>query len=200
MYDEVYECMVEAGVVEKLDHKVMMDRNGNVVDSKDQCYGRPTRYRVTKPEYILVVDETGSITNQKDDGLIGGQRIVTATNQTEGGCIGSKTDIHFTVLCLNAGNGEPVLCGIILKSEKAVSEIPNSWQMGIDITKDPLTGVSQSEKFRLNSGNNGAVQGGPVCNFQGEYLPCFVATSPKGKYNTRNISRYVRSNRFRRII
>jgi hypothetical protein len=150
-----------------------------VVDSKDQCYGRPARYRITKPEYILFADEAGSNTNQKDDGLIGGQQIVTATNQTEGGCIGSRTDIHFTVLCFTAGNGEHVLCGIILKSEKSVSAIPISWQMGIDITKDPLTGVSQSETFRLNSGSNRSVQGGPVCNFQGKYLPCFVATSPK---------------------
>jgi hypothetical protein len=124
----------------------MMDRDENVLDSKDHCYGRLTRYQVAKQEYILFVDDTGSNTNQKDDGVIGGQRIVTATNQTEGGiCIVSTTDIHFTLLCFTAGNGEPVFCGIILKSEPAVNEIPICWQMGIDITKVPLTGVSKSD-------------------------------------------------------
>lgn len=144
MYDEVYDMMVKAGVAIKLDEKVMLDIDGKVVYSKEEMYGRPPQFQVTKPEQILFVDETGSNTNQKDDGLEGGQRIVTGAKQTEGACIGSTTDIHFTVLCFTAGTGEPVMCGIILKSDRDISEIPLRWSLGVDITKDPRTGRTTS--------------------------------------------------------
>lgn len=180
MYDEVYEMMVKAGVAEELPEEVMMDINGNIVESEDEMYGRKTKYRITKPEQILFVDETGSNTNQKEDGLIGGQRIVVGNNQAEGACIGSNTDMHFTVLCFTSGTGEPVMCGVILKSEKHVSELSLDITLGIDITKDVLTGRTQSELYELNSDEgNGAMRGGPVCNFRGKQIPCFIATSPK---------------------
>jgi hypothetical protein len=52
---------------------------------------------VTKPEQILFVDETGSNTNQKEDGFAGGQRYVLPNDgMHEEGVIGDTTDIHFT--------------------------------------------------------------------------------------------------------
>jgi hypothetical protein len=38
----------------------------------DTGSGRPTQYLLTKPEFVLLVDETGCNTNQKDDGHVGG--------------------------------------------------------------------------------------------------------------------------------
>jgi hypothetical protein len=73
MYNDVYKRMVEAGVAKRLDEEVMLDKEGNIVTNKEEMFGHPTRYIVTKPKRILFVDETGSNTNQKEDGFAGGQ-------------------------------------------------------------------------------------------------------------------------------
>jgi hypothetical protein len=42
------------------------------------------------------------------------------------------------VLRFICGTGEPVICGIIIKSDQKTSEIPISWKTGIDITVDDV--------------------------------------------------------------
>jgi hypothetical protein len=78
------------------------------------------------------------------------------------------TDIHFTVICFTAGTCEPVMCAVILKSEKDASHIPDSWKFGIDLPKTVNNGESDFESFEKNSGEGQAMQGGPTCNFQGK--------------------------------
>jgi hypothetical protein len=124
MYDGVYAAMVEAGVAEKLDHEIMFDKNGNETDNETMMHGKPTTFRLLKPENCLFVDETGSNTNQKEDGNVGGRVFILPTDCSEAGITGVCTDIHFTVLCFTSGTGEPVMCAIILKSEKNINEIP----------------------------------------------------------------------------
>jgi hypothetical protein len=77
-----------------------------------------------------------------------------------------------------AGTGAPVMCGIIIKSEKPIEQIPYNWRYGIDITKNALAGEG-IDLFCRNAGEGLAMQGGPSCFFQGKEIPCFVCTSPK---------------------
>ena len=115
MYENVYKTMVEAGVAEELEEAIQLDA------------GLPTKYKLTVPDHVLFVDETGSNTNQLNDGRVGGERFILPKDNSECGApTGATTDIHYTVLPFISGTGEAVLCAIIFKSELDISEIPIS--------------------------------------------------------------------------
>jgi hypothetical protein len=86
----------------------------------------------------------------------------------EFGVVGATTNIRFTVLCFTSAVGEPVLCSVILKSDRQPHEIPISWRLGIDITKDFNRGETRAEVFEINTGNNKPMAGGPTCTFNGK--------------------------------
>jgi hypothetical protein len=177
MYECIYESMVECGVAVKLDEEKMFDKNGNITEDPEEMYGRPSRYHLIHPERCLFVDETGCNTNQKDDGHQGGKLYVLDKNQTEGARVGSFSDLHFTVMPFIAGTGEPVLCAIIVKSEKKIEDLSVLMHLGIDYTKEVKTGKTRVETVLLNR-ETGASIGGPRCRFNGKILPCFVGCSP----------------------
>ncbi len=112
MYENAYEAMVTAGVAEK-------------VDSPEESPSRSLfHYKLTRPEYLLFVDETGCNTNQLNDGKVGGEQFIMPKDDPESGApIGATTDLHFTVLPFVSGTGDAVMCAIIFKSEQKVSEI-----------------------------------------------------------------------------
>ena len=66
MYDNIYKEMVKSGVAVLLDEEIMYDENGLETDDIEKMFGRPTRYKLTKPEMVIFVDETGCNTNQRD--------------------------------------------------------------------------------------------------------------------------------------
>jgi hypothetical protein len=80
---------------------------------------------------ILFTYECGSNTNQAADGHAGGQLFGLPSGECSTGILGMVTDLHFTVLCFNAGTGEPVMCAVILRSEKESQELPYNWIFGI---------------------------------------------------------------------
>ena len=136
---------------------------------------------------------------------IGGELIVVPVEDCEAfGIKGATTDMHFTVVPFTSGTGEPVLCAIILKSNKTAAEIPVVWKFGVDITKAPIrSGNSSSSNCSyqiikdniaskltncnntINSDpeskndNNKMLGGGPACYYNGKQIPCFIGTSPK---------------------
>jgi hypothetical protein len=178
MYNCVHGAMEEAGVCRKLDSPLMLGFDGTEVLEEKETFGRPTQYMVDHPEMVIFVDETGSNTSQNVDGKNGGRRYILPKDGSAGSELLSVTDMHFTVLPFIAGTGEPVLCAIILKSEKPIEQVPYNWRYGFDITKQVLTG-EEIDLFMLNTGDGMAMQGGPTCFFQGKEIPCFVCTSPK---------------------
>jgi hypothetical protein len=99
MYDCVYDSMVEAGIAEKVEEELLFDRHGVEVDCIDNAFGKPTKYRMLKPENVVFVDETGCNTNQKEDGNVGGKLFILPVDYPEAGVTGCCTDIHFSVLC-----------------------------------------------------------------------------------------------------
>ena len=178
MYEHVYEQMVAAKVAKKVDTSVMYDVDGNITRNEEEMVGRPTKYVLTHPENILFVDETGCNTNSKHDGRVGGELFVIPTEHSAGGLHGCTNDVHFTVLCFTSGNGDPVMCAVILKSKEHVSKIPISWKMGIDIRKNIKTGENVYKQVETNVGVDSVMHGGPRCTYNGKEIPCFVGTSP----------------------
>jgi hypothetical protein len=124
MYDGVYKSMVKAGVAVETAEEVMYDNRGNQVFEKEKMFGRPTKFKLTKPQNVIFVDETGCNTNQKTDGHIGGELFILPSGLSETGVRGACTDIHFSVLCFNNANGDAIMCAIILKSMKDIADIP----------------------------------------------------------------------------
>ena len=163
MYDSVYDKMVTAGVAEKVDHDLMYDKDGNETSDELKMIGKKTRYRLTNPSNVVFVDETGCNTNQKVDGYVGGRLHILPTNATESGITGSVTDLHFTVLCFSNGNGEPLMCAIIMKSEKDIASMPKVWKLGIDRTKEFIDGETDYQMFEKKIGHEKAMPGGPKC-------------------------------------
>jgi hypothetical protein len=156
MYENVYETMVEAGIAEVVEEAIQHEA------------GLPTKYKLTRPEYLIFVDETGCNTNQLNDGKVGGELFIMPKNVGDAAApAGATTDIHFTVLPFISGTGEPVLCAIIFKSEQAISEIPVNWKTGINLCCDNADDMKQ------------VAAGGPTCTYLGKEIPCFYGTSPK---------------------
>jgi hypothetical protein len=161
MYENIYKTMVEADVAEELSEAIQHEA------------GLPTKYQLTKPEYVLFVDEMGCNTNQLNDGRVGGEMFILPKLDSECGApTGATTDLHYTVLPFISGTGEAVMCAIIFKSDQDISEIPINWKTGIDITYNDI------------EDNERVMGGGPTCFFQGKHIPCFYGTSPKASITT----------------
>ena len=185
----VYNTMVKAKVARKLDNAVWRDTDGNIVESEELALGLKTPYELVHPEYVLFADECGANTNVKDSGHVGGQLFVLPVEDKEYGKLGSTTDINFTVIVFQAATGDPVLCAIILKSEKPREAIPLAWTLGIDWSKIQVTGSSGDIlRFAASSdissfesiydSNRAALRGGPKCSFRGKEIPSFIGCSP----------------------
>ena len=184
MYNAVYNNMVECGVAIKLDHDIMYDDKGNIVTDASLMCGRPTRYKITRPDRCVFVDETGCNTNQKFDGHVAGRRYIKCRRQLEGARTGSTSDLHFTVLAFTAGTGDIIMCAVIMKSESNNKNVPPSWRWGIDMTKNVETGRTEAETWNLNCKND-VCKGGPVCFFNGAELPTFVCSSPSASITSK---------------
>jgi hypothetical protein len=155
---------------------------GEIVKDKNESDGLPTNYIIKNPELIVFVDETGCNTIQKTDHKRGNEKRIVGTDEDTGnGLTGAVSDNHFTILCFQSGTGEPIICSIIFKSE-----IPDCWKTGIDIRRlrneEILPGQDEEEIGRLyigfETGENGALGGGPVCTFQVETIPTYCSCTP----------------------
>ena len=76
MYNLVYDWMKEARILEDIDEPVWMNCEGDIVMSADEDLGMKVTHQVKHPEYMLFVDEVGNNTNMKDDGKVGGERML----------------------------------------------------------------------------------------------------------------------------
>jgi hypothetical protein len=101
-------------------------------------------------------------------------------NQVEGDRTGVVSDIHFTVLAFTSGTGHAIMCAIIMKSDKDVADLPISWKLGIDITKEVGTRDTLLEVY-YNIRETGMSIGGPKCTYLGKSIPCFVCSSPNAR-------------------
>jgi hypothetical protein len=82
---------------------VLVNIKCEIVHDKKEMDGVPTRFILERPELVLLVDETGSNTNQKSDPLRGNEKRIVGCNGDGFGIYGSISDNHFTVMCFQSG-------------------------------------------------------------------------------------------------
>jgi len=148
MYKEIYAKMVESRVAIELDKEQWVSKEGIIVHSEEEAFGRKTKYLVTRPEYIVFVDETGDNTSQKNDGNVNGTRYVCDRDER---CLQTSSfkDRHFTSLGFTLADGRPLLCAIII----ACGAIDAKTKMGLQ-PWCPIVGDGRLED-NLEANSNG---------------------------------------------
>lgn len=135
MYQTVYKDMVACGEAKELQKEVLVNIKGELVETKEESDGLPTKYIMHRPELVLFVDETGSNTNQKSDPFRGNEKCIVGANGDGFGLAETINNNHFPVMCFQAATGEPVMLAIIFKSDNKVRDVPLHWETGIDVRK-----------------------------------------------------------------
>ena len=185
MYELVYKAMSQAGVAEKLPEAQWQNEKGEHV-SKEMTVREKGEYKVTHPDHILYVDEVGNNTRQKDDGNKGGEKYLALRGtQSRKAC--SISDAHWTTLGFTAGNGQPVLCAIILAGQSLSVEE----RLEVDLFA-PLPNKQSSLFHRENYGRGRYFPVGPKCTFRGHEIPCYITTSPKGSITSEILKDFLR--------
>jgi hypothetical protein len=101
MYDLVYEQMDQARVLEALGEPVWMNLAGEIVSSEAEAFGEKVSKIIKHADCLFFVDEAGNNTNMKEDGRIGGERLLKARGQmTEVTAATSDAHSMHTSLCL----------------------------------------------------------------------------------------------------
>ena len=73
MYVRFGDEMEYVGVATKLAEPVWMDRTGIIVDHERDVFGCKVIHYMDHPEMVLCMDEVGTNTSQKVDGVVGGE-------------------------------------------------------------------------------------------------------------------------------
>ena len=153
-------------MLEDLEEPVWMNLEGDIVNSEAEAFGEKVSQTVKHPDYVLFVDEVGNNMNMKDNGRVGGERLLKGRGQTAE-ITTATSEAHFTVLGFTAATGEPVMCAIFF----AGSELTQELQFGIDI-RAPM--VEGDDSIRGNYGPGKRYPGAPTCNFRGTIVLPFV--------------------------
>jgi hypothetical protein len=77
MYNEVYDAMVKAGVVEKLVEPMWVDEMQQLTN-KENAFGRKATHLLLCPHYVVFVDEVGCNTSQEGDGARGREKKIVS--------------------------------------------------------------------------------------------------------------------------
>ena len=57
--------------------------------------GLPSKFKLTRPEYVLFVDETGCNTNQLNDGRVRNKKFILPKQDSDNGApTGATTNLH----------------------------------------------------------------------------------------------------------
>jgi hypothetical protein len=76
--------------------------------------------------------------------------LVLSSEANDSGVRRSCTNIHFSVFCFNNAEGEPLLCTIIHKSMKDISQLSSNLKLGIDRTIDITNEGTRLEVINAN--------------------------------------------------
>ena len=90
----------------------------------------------------------------------------------------SKASGHFTLMCLAATTGDPVLCIFILDTNSlSVTDVKGFDYHG-------YISYDSSKTMEENMGEGKALPGLPVYNFRGKLIPGLICMSPKGSISS----------------
>jgi hypothetical protein len=175
MYLEIYKNLHSAGIACEHPEALWRDKNGDVVEEKEQAFGCKSKYEVVHPDHLIFVDEVGSNTSQTKDGQVGGETYLCAVDGRPQNRAATK-DAHFTVLGFTAASGEPLLCAIVF----AAKTLKHDWITGFD---QFAVWVGDEDNFEENCGDGRTYPFGPTCIFRGKEVPCFCCNSESGGIN-----------------
>lgn len=178
MYEDHEEEMISAGVAERLDTPIWMNKKGEEVTTENDAYGCKVRTRLTRPDMCITLDEVGCNTSQLKDGHVGGQHFVVGKKQ-EARKLATKKDKHFTCLGLTTLSGETVMCVVIIQGKTRNI----LFETGVDLDADAIGEKKDEEDYEFflnNIGKDKLYPGGPTCNFKGKDVPCMVEFSDSG--------------------
>ena len=54
---------------------VYLNKQGEIVETKEESFGLPTKYIIHRPDKLVFVDEVGSNTSTTKDGNFGGEKF-----------------------------------------------------------------------------------------------------------------------------
>ena len=173
MYDHIYEAMVMKGIASKVDTKVLLDKEGLIVEDREDAFGLPTQYLLQRPDKLIFVDEVGSNTSTTKDGHVGGEKFLCEAHGRPQVKAATK-DSHFTVLGFTAATGEPVMCAIIF----AAQTMCESWVLGFNAS---ATWIGGDDDIRSNTGGlDKRHPQGPFCHINGKTVPTFCCCTENG--------------------
>jgi len=188
MYDCVYAAMVNGRVAIQLEEEVMVRSDGTITSEEKEMVGRPTKFLLTRPEFVFFVDEVGCNTSQKNDGHNGGQKFLV--KDTERALIRSSfADCHFTVLGFTNGRGDPVCCVIILACTELTAKCIMGVQPWADVVGDPMVDIEAN-----SHGIDKFYPYGPTCVVGGKSVESYVTCSESGSITSdvlTNILKYL---------
>jgi hypothetical protein len=173
MYDGIYREMARGGIANELAKAVFLDKQGEIVETKEEAFGLPTKYMISRPDKLVFVDEVGSNTSTTKDGNVGGEKFL-CEKMARPQIRAATKDSHFTVLGFTAATGEPVMCAIIFGAK----ELAVPWVLGYDASAEWQGNENEAD---LNTGGLGKMfPMGPQCNYNGVDIPCFCCCSENG--------------------
>jgi hypothetical protein len=174
MYAGVYAAMVSSRVAIELEEEVMVRLDGSITSNKEEQAGRKTKYLLTRPEFVLFVDEVGCNTSQKNDGNNGGQKFIIQDGQ-RALLRSSFGDCHFTVLGFTNASGDPVLAVIIMASTEINAKCIMGIQPWAEVVGDPMVDIEAN-----SHGPNKFYPYGPTCFLNGKEIEAYVTCSESG--------------------
>ena len=163
MYDNFERGIVKSGNAVLLDEPQLVNANGDSVSKEADTFGRAVTIRYTRPNNIIVADETGSSTREMGDGNNGGQKCVTPVGETPRYEASAKHS-HFTVIPFTNLAGELVMVAIIFSGEKMKPE----WAFGKDVFAE---WIGDDDDFHKNVGPGKYFPMGPTCKVNGKEIP-----------------------------
>jgi hypothetical protein len=71
IFNHIYDATVTKGIMSKVDMKVLLDKEGLIVEDLEDAFGLPTQYLMQHPDKLSFVDEVRSNTSSTNDGHVG---------------------------------------------------------------------------------------------------------------------------------
>ena len=174
MYDEIYAAMEIAGVATGLAEPVWVNKDQEET-SKEEAFGRRITHLLTRPDYVVFVDEVGSNLSQEGDGAVGGERKIVGRGSVPRERA-TTNDTHFTVLGFTAATGEPIMCAIIVEGKTIKPEVVT----GLDVFATKIGDEKDPAFIANNTGSGKMYPYGPSCVFKGKEVPCMVCNTESG--------------------
>ena len=184
MYDTFERVLIRSGNATKLDTPVLMNRDGERVETEAEAFGRAVTILYKRLRIFIVADETGSSTREMGDGNNGGQLVMAPLGEVPRYEASGKHS-HFTVVPFTNFSGELVMVAIIFSGAKMKAE----WSMGKDIF---ATWIGADDEIHPNVGPGKYFPMGPFCIVNGKKIPCYCDCSPNGSMTSPILGRCLR--------